>query len=47
MIATDQVIYSKVIDTIFIPLNSETTIELHNIALVLKCNSNLIFPGQF
>lgn len=46
MIAIEQIIKSKEIDTVFLLLNRGITIELKNVALVPKCDSNLIFLKQ-
>lgn len=46
VIAVGQVIRTEEIGTVFIPLAGGTTIELHNVALVPDCDSNLISLGQ-
>lgn len=46
MTAAGQVIQIKEIGTVSILLAGNTTIKLHNIALTLRYNSNLILLGQ-
>lgn len=46
MTAAGQLIRSKEIGTVSIPLSDGTTIELHNVALAPECDSNLVSLGQ-
>lgn len=45
IIVASQVIYKEQVETVLIPLQNKT-INLQNIVLAIKCNSNLIFLGQ-
>lgn len=46
MIVAGQIIQTNKIDTITILLLGDKTIELHNVAYIPKCNSNLISFNQ-
>ena len=46
MTTADQLIQTEEIGTVFIFLSSGILIKLHNVALALTCNSNLILLGQ-
>lgn len=46
MTVVGQIIQTEKIDTLSIPLVNGSKIELQNVALAPKCDSNLIFLGQ-
>lgn len=46
IIAIRQIIQIKKISTVSISLTDDTIIKLHNVALALECNLNLISLGQ-
>lgn len=45
--AASQIIWTEEIGNVLIPLAGDNNIKLHNVALISRCNSNLISLGQF